>query len=128
MMPTSPTANLIVAHTDQLLTIFKTGLDRPSHPPFSANRMSLVRATGPAPAVEPSVLAAKGSLFLTRPTLVHYTRNREELETLAGSVLDLVASGVLKVRVEQRYALAEVAEAHRALEAGETLGATVFTP
>jgi len=78
--------------------------------------------------VEPGVLAAKGSLFLTRPTLVHYTRTREELETLAGSVLDLVASGVLKVRVEQRFPLAEVADAHRALEAGRTVGATVLTP
>lgn len=90
--------------------------------------VSFGNASGPAPAIEPGVLAAKGSLYLTRPTLVHYTRTREELETLAGSVLDLVASGVLKVRVEQKFPLADVAGAHRALEAGSTLGATVFTP
>ncbi|MEE4299591.1 MAG: quinone oxidoreductase [Pseudomonadales bacterium] len=90
--------------------------------------VSFGNASGPAPAVEPGLLAAKGSLYLTRPTLVHYTRTREELEALAGGVLDLVAGGVLKVRVEQRFPLEAVADAHRALEAGRTLGATVLTP
>ena len=90
--------------------------------------VSFGNASGPAPAVEPGLLAAKGSLYVTRPTLVSYTRDRAELETLAGAVLDLVADGVLKVRVEQRFPLADTAEAHRALEAGRTLGATILTP
>ena len=90
--------------------------------------VSFGNASGPAPAVEPGTLAAKGSLYLTRPTLVHYTRTRAELETLANSVLERVAAGVLRVRVEQRFPLAEIAEAHRALEAGRTVGATVLAP
>jgi NADPH2:quinone reductase len=90
--------------------------------------VSFGNASGPAPAVEPGLLAAKGSLYVTRPTLVSYTRNRSELETLAGAVLDRVAEGVLEVRVEQRFPLADTAAAHRALEAGSTLGATILTP
>ena len=90
--------------------------------------VSFGNASGPAPAVEPGLLAAKGSLYITRPTLVHYTRDRAELEALAGSVLGLVADGVLQVRVEQRFPLAEIASAHRALEGAQTLGATVLEP
>jgi NADPH2:quinone reductase len=90
--------------------------------------VSFGNASGPAPAVEPGTLAAKGSLFLTRPTLLHYTRDRAELEALAGSVLGLVESGVLRIRIEQRYPLAEAARAHEDLEAGRTRGATVLEP
>lgn len=90
--------------------------------------VSFGNASGPAPAVEPGLLAAKGSLFLTRPTLLHYTRDRAELEALAGSVLSLVDSDVLRIRIEQRYALADAAQAHRDLEAGLTRGATVLEP
>lgn len=90
--------------------------------------VSFGNASGPAPAVEPGLLAAKGSLYVTRPTLVHYTRNREELEGLAGAALRLVADGVLKVRVQQKFALSEIASAHLALESAETMGATVLEP
>ena len=90
--------------------------------------VSFGNASGPAPAIEPAMLAAKGSLYITRPTLVHYTRDRHELETLAGAVLRLVADGTLQVRVKQKFALSEIAAAHRALEAAETLSATVLEP
>lgn len=90
--------------------------------------VSFGNASGPAPAVQPGMLAAKGSLYFTRPTLASYTRDRAELEALAGSVLGLVADGVLKIRVEQRFALADAAQAHQQLEAGATLGATILTP
>lgn len=90
--------------------------------------VSFGNASGPAPAVEPAMLAAKGSLYLTRPTLASYARNRAELEALAGTVLKLVADDVLKIRIEQRFPLADAAEAHRQLEAGATLGATILEP
>ncbi|HSG89158.1 MAG TPA: quinone oxidoreductase [Pseudomonadales bacterium] len=90
--------------------------------------VSFGNASGPAPAVEPGLLAAKGSLYLTRPTLTSYTRNRQELEALAGELLGLVADGVLRIRIEQRFALADAAEAHRALEAGRTRGASLLEP
>lgn len=90
--------------------------------------VSFGNASGPAPAIEPGVLAAKGSLFLTRPTLVHYTRTRQELESLATTVLSLAAQGVLDPRIEQRFALSDVAAAHAALEAGATRGATILEP
>jgi NADPH2:quinone reductase len=90
--------------------------------------VSFGNASGPAPAVEPAQLAARGSLYFTRPTLATYARTRAELETLAGAVLGLVGDGVLKVRVEQRFPLADAARAHEALEAGQTRGATVLEP
>lgn len=90
--------------------------------------VSFGNASGPAPAVVPGMLAAKGSLYFTRPTLNSYARTRAELEALAGKVLSLVADGTLKIRIEQRFPLAEAAAAHRELEAGRTLGATVLMP
>ena len=90
--------------------------------------VSFGNASGPAPPVEPGLLAAKGSLYVTRPTLVHYTSTREELEALAGAALGLVADGVLQVQVQQQFGLSEIASAHRALESAETMGATVLEP
>lgn len=79
-------------------------------------------ASGPVPAIEPLLLSQKGSLFLTRPTLAHYTTTREELLRRAGDVFGWIASGKLKLRVERVYPLAEAAQAHRDLEGRRTTG------
>jgi NADPH2:quinone reductase len=80
------------------------------------------QSSGIVPPLSPSLLAQKGSLFLTRPTLLHYVADRASLEWRAGEVLGGVASGTLKLRVEHRFPLAEAAEAHRALEGRRTTG------
>lgn len=84
-------------------------------------------ASGAPDPISPNLLAQKGSLFMTRPTLYNYTATREELETTAGELFDVVASGKVKIEVKQRFALREAAEAHRALEARQTSGSTVLT-
>jgi NADPH2:quinone reductase len=84
-------------------------------------------ASGPVPPVAPGLLAQKGSLFLTRPTLFTYTATREQLEEASRELFEIVASGKVKVEVKQRFALKDAAEAHRALEARETSGSTVLT-
>jgi NADPH2:quinone reductase len=90
--------------------------------------VSFGNASGPAPDVTPAVLAAKGSLFFTRPTLASYAQTREELEGLASAVFERVARGALTVEIHQRYALEAAAEAHRHLESGTTQGATILKP
>jgi NADPH2:quinone reductase len=85
-------------------------------------------ASGPVPPVDPSVLASKGSLFLTRPTLATYAAKRADLEAMAAELFEVVASGAVRIRVNQTYALSEAAEAHRALEARRTTGSTVLIP
>ncbi len=85
-------------------------------------------ASGPVGAVDFGILARKGSLFATRPTLFDYYTNRVEIERHAGRVLDLIASGVLKINIDQRYPLADAAQAHRDLEARRTTGSTVLLP
>ena len=85
-------------------------------------------ASGAVGAIDFAILARKGSLFATRPTLFDYYTNRDEIERYAGRVLELVAAGVLKVNVDQRYALKDVATAHRDLEARRTTGSTVLLP
>ncbi len=85
-------------------------------------------ASGPVPPIDPLLLSQKGSLFLTRPTLFHYTADRPSLEERASDVLDAVASGRLKVRIERAYPLAEAAEAHRALESRKTSGKLLLVP
>jgi NADPH:quinone reductase len=85
-------------------------------------------ASGAVGSVDFAILARKGSLFATRPTLFDYYTNRDEIERYAGRVLDLVVKGVLKVNVDQRYALKDVATAHRDLEARRTTGSTVLLP
>jgi NADPH:quinone reductase len=79
-------------------------------------------SSGPVPPFEIGVLAAKGSLFLSRPTLAHYVLTREELMWRAGDVLSAVASGALKLRIDSTFPLAAAAEAHRALESRKTAG------
>jgi len=80
------------------------------------------QSSGPVPPFDPQVLAQKGSLFLTRPVLWHYTTTREELLWRAGEVLDWVRTGELQLRVDRAYPLAQAAEAQRALEGRQTTG------
>ena len=84
-------------------------------------------ASGPVPPFDLGLLAKMGSLYITRPTLMVYNAPREELVTCANALFDVVTSGKVKINVNQRYALKDAAEAHRALEARETTGSTVFT-
>lgn len=89
--------------------------------------VSYGNASGPPDPIPPGLLAQKGSLFLTRPTLYHYIARREELEQSATELFDLVLSGKVKLEIGQRFSLREAADAHRALEARETTGSTVLT-
>jgi NADPH2:quinone reductase len=90
--------------------------------------VSYGNASGPVGDVDFAILARKGSLFATRPTLFDYYTNRGEIETHAGRVLDLIGSGVLKIAIDQRYPLKDAAQAHRDLEARRTTGSTVLLP
>jgi NADPH2:quinone reductase len=85
-------------------------------------------ASGPVPPIDPLVLLRKGSLFLTRPTLMDYIADRASLEARAAAVLGDAAAGRLKVRIDRRYPLAEAAEAHRALEGRLTTGKVLLVP
>jgi NADPH2:quinone reductase len=85
-------------------------------------------ASGAVPPFEPHLLSPKGSLFLTRPTLVHYTRNREEMQETADDVFAAITSGAVKITVNQRFPLANAREAHEALHSRNTTGATVLIP
>lgn len=89
--------------------------------------VSFGNASGPVEPFSPLVLSQKGSLFLTRPTLFHYIATREELEQAAGELFEMLTSGKVKVELNQRFALKDAAEAHRALEARKTTGSTVLT-
>ena len=85
-------------------------------------------SSGAVPPFDLIKLSQKGSLFITRPTLVHYTLTREELEWRAGDVLGWIAAGKLKIRVHQTYPLAEAAQAHRDLEGRKTTGKLLLIP
>jgi NADPH2:quinone reductase len=85
-------------------------------------------ASGPVPPVAPGVLAAKGSLYLTRATLFTHIATREATQVMADDLFDVVGSGQVRIRIDQRYALADVAQAHRDLEARKTTGSTVLLP
>ncbi|HEV2593776.1 MAG TPA: quinone oxidoreductase [Sphingomicrobium sp.] len=89
--------------------------------------VSFGNASGPPDPIAPGVLSQKGSLFLTRPTLNHYIATRQELETSANELFEVIASGTVKVEVKQRFALEHAADAHRALEGRKTSGSTVLT-
>jgi len=79
-------------------------------------------SSGPVPPLDPQVLNAKGSIFLTRPSLAHHVLTREELLWRSRDVLNAVASGALRLRIDRTYPLAQVADAHRALESRATMG------
>lgn len=86
------------------------------------------QSSGPVPPFDPGKLAAKGSLFLTRPSLPHYTLERSELLQRANDVFNWTATGKLKVRIDNTFPLAEVAEAHRQLEGRKTTGKVILLP
>ena len=90
--------------------------------------VSFGATSGPPPPVEASLLQKKGSLYFTRPTLATYSSSPEEYAAAAAAVFDLVARGVLKPTIGQRYPLAESAQAHRDLEGGRTSGSTILVP
>ena len=85
-------------------------------------------SSGPVTQMDPSVLAAGGSLFLTRPSLMHYTAARADLVAGANELIDLVSTGIVKIHVNQTYALRDAAQAHRDLEDRKTTGSTVLLP
>ena len=90
--------------------------------------VSFGNASGPVDAFNLGLLAQKGSLFATRPTLFGYAGQRDALVAMAKDLFDVVASGAVKIPVHHRYALKDVAEAHKALESRKTTGATVLIP
>ena len=90
--------------------------------------VSFGNASGAVPAFEPLLLSQKGSLFFTRPGLVHYTSKRNELEELGNELFDVVVSGKVRIAVNQTYPLAEAVQAHRDLEARKTTGSTLLVP
>nr|WP_294546038.1 quinone oxidoreductase [uncultured Rhodopila sp.] len=90
--------------------------------------VSYGNASGPVPPVDISMLGAKGSLFLTRPTLATYTSKRSDLERIAADLFDVVGSGVVKIQVNQTFSLKDAGLAHAALEGRKTTGSTVLIP
>jgi NADPH2:quinone reductase len=84
------------------------------------------QSSGPVPPFDPTILAGKGCLYLTRPTLFVYTATRADLLSTANELFAVVRSGAVKVRVDQTFPLAETARAHRELEARRTTGSTVL--
>lgn len=85
-------------------------------------------ASGPVPPFAPSLLNAKGSLFVTRPTLANYADTPERTQAMADDLFAVIESGAVRIRVDQTYPLAEAARAHEELEAGRTTGSTVLIP
>jgi NADPH2:quinone reductase len=90
--------------------------------------VSYGNASGPVPPVDLSMLAAKGSLFLTRPSLVTYTAKRPALLAAADDLFAIVQKGIVKIEVDQTFPLRDAAEAHRALESRRTTGSTILIP
>jgi NADPH2:quinone reductase len=85
-------------------------------------------ASGPVPEISPLLLSRKGSLYLTRPTMAHYTQTRDELMGRATDLFDWVAKGELRVLIGDRYPLEKAADAHRALESRDTVGKILIVP
>ncbi|HEY1314317.1 MAG TPA: quinone oxidoreductase [Steroidobacteraceae bacterium] len=85
------------------------------------------QASGPIDPIAPVLLSQKGSLFLTRPTLFHYIERRDALEASANELFEVVASGKVRINVNQRFALKDAANAHKALAARTTSGSTILT-
>ncbi len=90
--------------------------------------VSFGNASGPPPPIAPGVLAAKGSLFLTRPGLAHYTATVEQLDETAADLFAVLESGAVKIAPPKRHALADAAQAHRDLESRKTAGSLVLKP
>lgn len=90
--------------------------------------VSFGQSSGPIPPFSIGLLAQKGSLFATRPTLFTYIAKREDLEASAAALFDVIASGAVKIRINQRYPLADAGRAHEDLEARRTTGTTILIP
>jgi NADPH2:quinone reductase len=88
---------------------------------------SFGNASGPVASFSPGILGPKGSLYVTRQTLFSHITTRESTQEMADDLFEMVASGKVQIRIDQRFALADVAEAHRALEARKTTGCTILT-
>lgn len=85
-------------------------------------------ASGPVPPFAPAVLAGKGSLYVTRQTIFSHLATRESTQAMADDLFEAVASGKIEIRIDQRYPLAQAAQAHRDLEARKTTGCTILLP
>jgi NADPH2:quinone reductase len=90
--------------------------------------VSFGSASGPVPPFSLNELASRGSLFITRPTLFSYTAARADLETMAAELFGMVVSKKIRIDINQRYALKDVAQAHCDLEARKTTGSTILVP
>ena len=89
--------------------------------------VSFGNASGPVAPFSPGILAPKGSLYVTRPTLFMHISTRESTQEMADDLFEAVTSGKVKIRIDQTYKLEDAAQAHRDLEARKTTGCTVFT-
>lgn len=90
--------------------------------------VSFGNASGPLPPIDSSEFAGRGSLFFTRPTLFTYMGKRSDYEAMAAELFDVLVSGKVKTNINQRYALADVGQAHADLEARKTTGSTILLP
>lgn len=90
--------------------------------------VSFGSASGAVPPFGLNELATRGSLFITRPSLFNYTAKRDDLETMAAELFGMVESGKIKIDINQRYALKDVAQAHRDLESRKTTGSSILIP
>ena len=88
---------------------------------------SFGNASGPVAPFAPAALGAKGSIYVTRQTLFSHITTRESTQAMADDLFAVVQSGQVKIHIEQRFPLARVADAHRALEARQTTGCTILT-
>jgi NADPH2:quinone reductase len=90
--------------------------------------VSFGQSSGTVPPFDLGTLSAKGSLFLTRPSLMTYTAKREDLLAHARDLFEVVTNGAVKIEIRQTYALAEAGRAHRDVEARKTTGSTILIP
>jgi NADPH:quinone reductase len=90
--------------------------------------VSFGNASGPVPPFSPGILGPKGSLYVTRQTLFTHITSRERTQAMADELFAQVRSGAIRIRTDQRFALADVQAAHRSLEARQTTGSTVLLP
>lgn len=86
------------------------------------------QSSGPVAPVDLTILNARGSLYVTRPSLAHYTASEEETRWRAGEILEWLAEGTLKLRIDKTFPLREAADAHRALESRQTIGKLLLLP
>jgi NADPH2:quinone reductase len=90
--------------------------------------VSFGNSSGAVASFSPGILSAKGSLYLTRPTLAHYIATRTELQETANDLFDVIAKGAVTIEINQRFKLADARAAHEALHSRQTTGATILMP